>query len=369
MPVMWAAMLILVGLLAFANGANDVSRGVATLAGARVTDYRRALLWGTAWTMVGAFVGGVAAMSLAERLARILEVPAAHGAALPLSVVAGALVWVAFATRAAMPVSTTHAITGSIAGATWLAQGVSGLARGEMLSGLFAPLLLGPILALGLTHFISPQTIRLARWLEGRCVCVIPETAPALVPPAGYFSTSATLRVVVHHSDRCRARSLWGWNFSLDCAHWLSSGLVSLSRGLNDAPKIWALAMPLLLTPAATAEGLLSATIFLVAAAMGLGSWLAGKRVTVVLAKQVTPLNPHQGFAANLTTAILVAGASSVGLPVSTTHVSAGALIGVGLSAGRRAVSWRLVGEMAFAWLVTMPVAGLAAMACFALLQ
>jgi PiT family inorganic phosphate transporter len=366
--MLFAALLFLVALLAFANGANDVSKGVATLAGSGAASYRRALLWGTAWTIAGALLGGVVAMSLAERFARSLGDVGTHGAALPLSVVVGALAWVAFSTRAGLPVSTTHAIAGGIAGAGWLAQGVPPLARTDLLSGLFAPLLLSPFLALALTFLMAPLARRVAHWLDGRCVCAVPAAEVMLPHSSGSLAVPARLNLVMGHTADCEVRSIWGWNLSLDHAHWLSSGLVSLSRGLNDAPKIFALAMPLIVVTGASGTPLLATAILLVAAAMGLGSWHSGRRVTEVLAEKVTSMDPRQGFAANLATALLVAGASRFGVPVSTTHVSSGAIIGSGLIAGRR-VHWRLVGEFALAWLVTLPVTGLVAMACYALLH
>lgn len=366
--MLFAAILFLVAVLAFANGANDVSKGVATLAGSGAASYRRALLWGTGWTVAGALMGGLLAMSLAERFARSLGQAAAHDAAIPMAVALGALAWVAFSTRTGLPVSTTHAITGSILGVGWLAQGVSPLARADVLRGFLGPLLVSPFLALAATFLMAPLAGRLASWLEGRCVCAVPAAEGMLPHPSGSLAAPARLNVVMGHTADCEVRSIWGWNFSLDHAHWLSSGLVSLSRGLNDAPKIWALAMPLMLLSGPSGMPLLPAVILMVAAAMGLGSWHSGRRVTEVLAEKVTSMDPRQGFAANLATALLVAGASRFGVPVSTTHVSSGAIIGAGLTAGRR-VHWRLVGELALAWLVTVPVAGLVAIACYSLLR
>jgi PiT family inorganic phosphate transporter len=134
---------------------------------------------------------------------------------------------------------------------------------------------------------------------------------------------------------------------------------------MNDAPKIWALLFPLLLVGGHHPRGSLPAVVATVALAMGLGSWLAGRRVSEFLAEKVTPMNHQGGFAANLATAVLVVGASRLGLPVSTTHVSAGAIVGVGLGQGGHGIRWRVFTEMATAWVVTLPAAGLVAMACY----
>jgi PiT family inorganic phosphate transporter len=98
---------------------------------------------------------------------------------------------------------------------------------------------------------------------------------------------------------------------------------------------------------------------------MGFGSVLSGLRVTETLAEKVTPMNPQEGFAANLTTSILIAVAARFGLPVSTTHVSSGAIIGIGLKRGKETIRWKVVFEMILAWIVTLPVSALIAFLAF----
>ena len=96
------------------------------------------------------------------------------------------------------------------------------------------------------------------------------------------------------------------------------------------------------------------------------GSWRAGKRVTAVLAERVVPMDHRQGFVANLVTAALVGPGAALGLPMSTTHVSSGAIIGVGIPE-RAGINWKTVKHMGLAWVVTIPVAaalGLLASIC-----
>ncbi|HEX8154590.1 MAG TPA: inorganic phosphate transporter, partial [Thermoanaerobaculia bacterium] len=122
------------------------------------------------------------------------------------------------------------------------------------------------------------------------------------------------------------------------------------------APKIIALGIA-----AAAAAGISQRAFYvLLAAAMGMGSYFAGRRVTETLAQKVVRLSPSNGFAANLVTSILVGAASRFALPVSTTHVSSGAIIGIGLSDGG-GVRWRMVTEMILAWLVTLPASAIIA--------
>ena len=360
---------LLIALLAFANGSNDVSKSVATLVGSGVTDHRRALRWGTIWTVVGALLGGIGSGALAMRFAKSLGATAEHEAAIPLAVVIAAIAWVAFSSRTGIAVSTTHAIAGAILGVGWVAEGLSPLARMDILKGFCLPLLASPLMALALTFFLGPAVARAGRWLDARCACAVPTPNGPLLAHRSSGAVASTLDLVIDEKANCEGRSAWSLDLSVNQLHWVSSGLVALSRGMNDAPKIWALAIPVILLAGMDRSILLPATILTVTAAMGLGSWAAGRKVTEVLAHRITRMNHEEGFAANLATALLVVVASRMGLPVSTTHVSSGAILGVGLGQSRRGVNWKIFNEMLLAWFVTLPVAALVAMACYWLLR
>ena len=94
---------------------------------------------------------------------------------------------------------------------------------------------------------------------------------------------------------------------------------------------------------------------------MGLGSYFGGLRVTEVLAEKVTRMDHSEGLSANLTTSVLVLVSGTLGLPVSTTHVSSSAIIGIGLLKGLNSVRWTTVRDMVLAWMVTLPASALLA--------
>jgi PiT family inorganic phosphate transporter len=135
---------------------------------------------------------------------------------------------------------------------------------------------------------------------------------------------------------------------ALDALHFLSAGAVGFARGLNDAPKIGALAATLKLMSGSSAASL-------VAVSMAVGGLVGSRRVAVKMSHGITTLSAGQAFAANLVTATLVASASWVALPVSTTHVSVGALLGIGASGGKTHGSTIL--SILLAWVITVPVA------------
>lgn len=327
-------LIALTLMLAFANGANDVSKGIATLVGSGVTRFRAAVAWGTLWTAVGALSAAFASQGLVAAFSgKGLLVHPTQDPRFLAAVAVGAILWIAFASATGLPVSTTHALTGSLFGAGLFSAGAGGL-RWSALGEKFAlPLLASPVMSLVLT-------------------LVVYKGIGAWARPSARFHPA---------SGPGAARAAAGFRV-IDGMHWLTAGLTSFARGMNDTPKVLALG-----AAAAAAGGLGGGRLYvLVAAAMALGGYVAGLRVTRTLAERVTVIEPEDGFAANLVTSLLVAFASRLALPVSTTHVSSGAIIGVGLSQGGGNIQWRTIREMLLAWVVTLPVSAAFAWACYA---
>ncbi len=281
---------VLLLALAYANGTNDVSKAIATLVGSGVTNYRTAIAWGAAWTVLGAGAAAFVATAMVKTFSNgLIEPGLAVPSALSVSVLIGAIGWVLVASRTGLPVSTTHALTGAIVGAGLVAFEGRGLIWPALASKIALPLLLSPILALGLSFLIHPGIRILARRWEGTCVCVMP-TARALVTinaqgmTRTLVQTSAFGQPVMTVPAQCDRAGLEGLTFGLDSIHWISSGLASLARGTNDAPKIVAILL-LGSTAASWSSPLAQAAAFVsVAVGMGVGSYLGGLRVTEVLA-------------------------------------------------------------------------------------
>jgi PiT family inorganic phosphate transporter len=145
----------------------------------------------------------------------------------------------------------------------------------------------------------------------------------------------------------------------LDRMHYLSAGAVSFARGLNDTPKIAAL---LLLVPFLPGLG----SVGLVGIAIAVGGLISARRVGELMSGGITSMNHGQGFTANLITSVVVIGASRYGLPVSTTHVSCGALFGIGAATGQG--RWKTVGTIVLAWITTLPAGALLGAAAYGVL-
>ena len=358
-----AFMLVLA--LAFANGANDVSKAIATLVGSGVTGYRTAILWGTVWTVIGAGLSGLVATAMVKTFSQGLLAPGiSTPPTLAAAVLTGAVLWVLVASWTGLPVSTTHALTGAIVGVGLVAFGAQGLVWTGIGTKIVLPLVLSPVLALTVSVLVHRLVRTVASRWEGTCLCVMP-TAKALVvidmhgATRTLFQATGLGRPVVAVPAQCDRAGLNGLTLGLDSIHWCSSGLASLARGTNDAPKIAAILLlgsAVASWPSAVAQ---NAALIGVALAMGLGSYLAGLRVTQVLAENVTRMDHSEGLSANLTTSSLVFVSAVMGLPVSTTHVSSSAIIGIGLLKGVSAVRWTTVRDMVLAWVVTLPASAI----------
>jgi PiT family inorganic phosphate transporter len=352
--------------LAYANGANDNFKGVATLFGSGTTDYRRALWWATGAT----FLGSLTALALGAALIKTFSgkglVPDATVAdpAFLTAVAAGAGGTVLLATRFGFPISTTHALVGALVGAGLAVHGPSGLNLTGLGISFLLPLLVSPLLALGLAVIIYPVFHRLRVALgvtQETCVCIGEEVQVIAIEPsrrqAAITAADRMPTLAVGTEQECFQRyagALAGVNVqtALDRLHYLSAGAVSFARGLNDTPKIVALLI--------TARAFnLPAAIGLTAAAIALGGLISARRVAETMSHRITDMNHGQGLTANLITSGLVIFASRLGVPVSTTHVSCGALFGIGTINGQ--ARWRMIGTILFAWVTTLPVAALLA--------
>jgi len=347
-------LLLLTLVLAAANGANDVSKGVATLAGSGAAQARRVVLWGTLCTVIGGIAavawGGVLAGSFgAGFVAPGFRIDLAFLTATLL----GACLWLLAATRFGLPVSTTHALLGGLVGAVLASAGPEGLRAAAVANKALLPLLVSPVIALllcgGVLLAARYVATRVPPWREGCCareawyrdpfVCVGDES-PA--PPPW-------------------RRRLW------TVLHWSSSGITSFARGLNDTPKIAAfLLLASAVTPGDNALAALGdrGLVILVVVAMGAGSLWGGNRVLQTLAHRVTPINTVNGLVANAGTSLLVLLATPLGLPVSTTHVSTGALMGIRWANRTRPAEADALRGILLAWVVTLPAAALLAALC-----
>ena len=346
-------------VLAFANGANDVSKGIATLVGSGVAGCRRAILWGAGWTAIGGILGFLFSGAMIATFAHdLLATRATPSLAAALATISGAAAWVLIATRTGLPVSTTHAIVGSLVGVGTLAYGAGAIQWTALWSKIALPLVASPVAAFALTALVLRT--RLARRADCLCASVEP-AAVAAGSSAAFVPGALRLELAAGTTQACAVHRPQAVRLTLDQLHWLTSGGTSLARAMNDAPKMVAL---LVAASALAGGGIPVAWMFaIVTAAMVGGSLTAGRRVTRLLAERVTTMDERGGFAANLITAGLVIAGAVRGLPMSTTHVASGGIIGA--SSGSASLNRGTLLDIALAWLVTLPGAAALGIAAY----
>lgn len=319
--------IVALGGLAFGNGANDLPKSISTLIGAGVSSRSRALALGSLVTLAGAVVSLFVSSALVRLFSTggITSKSIAGEPALAAAIALGAATWVLGATRFGLPVSTTHAVVGASVGAAVMTGGGGAVNWGPTALLVAVPLLVGPLLAAGLGSALGAAITRADRW----------------------------------ESVSRRTSSV----------HFASAMGSAVARAWNDTPKLVGVGYLLL---GAEGEGSLWTALCLtglIGAAMLIGGVWASHRVSETLGFRLVSLNPSSGLAANGTNAILVSGASILGLPLSTTHVSGGALVGAGMGTRNSPPRGSVAGEVLAAWILTVPGAALLATVAFAVLR
>ncbi len=304
-------------VLAFANGANDVGKSVASLMEPRPQGKPRRrgpLLWGGIFTGLGS----VSAILISTKLFSVFTpqsiLRASADTSFILFALVGAAIWILAATLMRVPVSSTHAIVGAIVFPAVYLFGVSGLDWYFLTVRVLLPLAGGPIAAM----------------------------------IAVYLLERVTQRAKTPGKERPRVAA---------AAHWGSAGMTCYARGINDAPKMAALGAFFLIT---TSVDSMFVTYSIVTVAVVLGSLVLGHRVALELIGKDFPLQQNQRSRAGIASAALVTAGAYFGAPMSTSQVQVGSKAG---SHGRSVVVRAALRSMALAWLVTLPAAGLLAIA------
>lgn len=350
-------LFLAVLFLSATNGANDNFKGVAMLYGSRRAGYWTSLLWASAAT----FAGSICSVLLANGLLRAFSgaglVPqnVAAEAGFAFGVAGGAALTVGLAAWRGLPISTTHAIIGALCGTGLVAVGTD--VNFATLGRVFLlPLLVGPLIAVipacvlaYLFRFLASDTDAL-----GWAMRVL--SPQSLVTPEGVVFRQAITKGYRFYPP-VRGGSVTSKRFrglqTADVPLFLLGGFVSFARGLNDTPKIAALLLPI-----ATLGGNKSIAVTAVGIAMLIGGVLGARRVARTLSDKITELDVAAALSAGMVTSLLVGTASYSGLPVSTTHVSVGALAGTGLVGGN-GVDRRVMTNIVLSWVITLPAGAL----------
>lgn len=372
MELLFAGVIFGVATLAYANGANDNFKGVATLFGSRTSNYKTALSWATIATLAGSICSIFLAKTLLKNFSGRGLVPDSivTSPEFVFSLTMGAAATVLLATLLGLPISTTHSITGALVGCGFVAS-PAGVNLSKLMGTFFLPLILSPFLAMALA-FLAYKTLHFIHLRIGiastSSIFIQKRTqtvAEASDHPLVAFSTLSSL----DSSKRSQLSGQGAYNGTLagtgsrrilDSVHFLSAGIVSFARGLNDTPKIVGLLFGLQILE-------VRSTLLIVALCMAVGGLVGAGKVAHTMSKKICRFNDGQGVAALLVTGFLVIFSSLIGLPVSTTHVSVGSITGIGLV--NKTNNNRMISAIATSWILTLPIAALISALVYFLLK
>jgi PiT family inorganic phosphate transporter len=296
----------------FINGFHDTANAVATVIATRVLTPQLAILMSGTLNFCGAMI----ATHVASTISKGIINPDLATQPLVLAAVVGAIVWNLITWFFGIPSSSSHALIGGLVGA--------GIAHGGMQLVLWK----GVWQKVAIPLLVSP----IAGFILGLIVMTIITTFFANSNPKSVGTPFKRLQL-------------------------LSSAAVSLSHGQNDGQKSMGIITLALITnhflPSKADPPLW--VMICCALAMGLGTSAGGYRIIHTMGHRIFRLEPVQGFAAEATAATVILTASNLGAPVSTTHVVAGSVFGVGASRRLSAVRWQVALNMVVAWVITLP--------------
>jgi PiT family inorganic phosphate transporter len=322
MTMLMLVMTVAVALgFDFTNGFHDTANAVATTIGTRALAPRVAIAMSALFNLIGAVV---ATQVLHAKVANTIGglVKPAHGVGLGMIVAAllGAIVWNLITWRAGLPSSSSHALIGALVG-----MGLAGFGAGAV------------------------------QWAKLWPVVLALVTSPVVGLAAAFVVTI----LVMHLLRRTRPGTA---NHGMRRLQLLSSAFVSFSHGANDSQKTMAVIALALVSTGHLAQFAVPLWVVLAAAvAIGAGTWAGGWRIIRTMSSRIIKMEPMHGFAAEGVAATVIQLATRQGLPVSTTHVVAGAVMGAGATRRLGAVRWGVASNIVLAWVLTIPASALVA--------
>jgi PiT family inorganic phosphate transporter len=329
MPEGVTLLLLAVFLLAvsfdYINGFHDTANAIATSVSTRALKPHQAIMLSAAANFLGALTGTAVAKFVASG---IVQTPGGHaGQVIVAAGLVGAIAWNLITWRAGIPSSSSHALIGGLIGATTAAVLIGGQKGGLLVDGF--------------VHNV-----------------VVPLVGSPILGVLGGFVLMVLLFNLFRRANPRRLQDVFR-RLQL-----VSAAFMAFSHGSNDAQKTMGV-----MTLALVAAGILAKpdvpiwVIVLAASAMSLGTAAGGWRIMKTMGQRVVKLDPIHGFAAETTAATIIFTASHFGMPVSTTHVISSAIMGVGSSDRFSAVRWGIAGNIVWAWILTIPLSALVAVA------
>jgi PiT family inorganic phosphate transporter len=323
------AMLVAVVLLAvvfdYTNGFHDTANAIATSVATRALSPKWAIVMATSFNFIGAFAGTAVAKTIGSGLVNEQTTTQTIVAAALI----GAIGWNLITWQQGLPSSSSHALIGGLLGATVIAAGTSALKVDGIVNKVLIPMVTSPVL--------------------------------------GFLIAFALMLSIIWIFRRSKRKPM-GRRFRR--LQVVSAAFMAFAHGSNDAQKTMGIITLALVSAGVIDEVVVPTWVIVISAtALSLGTAVGGWRIMRTMGQRVAKLEPVHGFAAETTAASILLTTAHFGMPVSTTQVISGAIMGVGASQGARAVRWGVARRILVAWVLTLPGAGVLAAIAWAILN
>jgi PiT family inorganic phosphate transporter len=301
----------------FTNGFHDTANAIATSVSTRAITPRLAVLGAAFFNFIGAFVSTRVAKTVGSGIVN----PDSVTLQVVLAALIGAIAWNLITWYFGIPSSSSHALIGGLIGAMLVYAGPAEVLWGDIGRKVIVPMIAAPLIGFAMARIL--MTVLL--WIVQRR------------PPAKVNRVFRVLQL-------------------------FSASFMAFSHGSNDAQKTMGIiALALYSTGVISTFIIPTWVVFAAASAMALGTYVGGWRIIHTLGSRVIKLDPIHGFAAETSAATVIQATAHFGFPISTTQAITAAIMGAGSTQRMSAVRWGVAGDIATAWVLTIPAAGLIA--------
>jgi PiT family inorganic phosphate transporter len=336
----------------YTNGFHDTANAIATIVGTKVLTPRQAIILATITNLIGAMIGAAVAKTIASGLVDTNLVPAGFASQMLICALLAAIFWNLLTWYFGMPSSSSHALVGGLCGAAFAA------AHGNVHAVIWSK---------------APELGK--HWWDGAGVFYKVIVPMVISPILGFLIAFIIMAALYISLQKVRPRTV---TKTFSVLQIFSSSYLGFAHGTNDAQKtmgIIALALAAA-TKAGTFDGLPGWLDFLKTAeplpgktleiafwikamcaiTMAAGTALGGWRIIKTLGHKLVKLQPVNGFASETASASVLLGTALFGMPVSTTHVTTTAIMGVGAAKRFNALKWSVIERIIWAWILTLPI-------------
>jgi inorganic phosphate transporter, PiT family len=323
---LFALLIIVMALLFdFLNGFHDAANSIATIVVTRTLTPAQAVLMAGAANFVGYFVFGVA---IANMVGKGIIDSQAVTLTILFPALLGAVLWNILTWLLGLPTSSSHALIGGLVGSGFAAAG----AKVILFKGLFKVFLF---------IFLAPA-----------------------IGMAGAIVVTMLVILIVRNMNRRKT------NARFKKLQLVAAVFSSIGHGTNDAQKTMGIIALTLLASGVNKEFRIDTWVALACqSAIALGTIFGGWRIVKTMGTNITKIGPMEGFCSSASAAVVMIGTAHFGIPVSTTHVIAGSIMGVGTVERAHCVRWVTARRIVWAWFLTIPLTALVSAACYGVIS